>query len=252
MDESGLQLQTRCATAEEKAADLQDELRAIQELDAEGIIASLRNKLENSRVKLEKYQEKLSRQSDLIEAIEMENNTLRSNIANMESQAREVIADLNKIKQMDVAAMVALKKQAESFKNELERFKCKRVDSPSPVRIVTGILQRPVDPPLSEQLHTGKDVPPPSTQPTPKKARSRKDKWGAIDSSRAPPTSSDKDGVKEKHTSLGKKRDPVLNNPPSNSRRKQDIISEIEESAKTLSLSRVDTSFVFHRSNVDE
>jgi hypothetical protein len=182
----------------------------------------------------------------------MENNTLRSNIAKMESQARKVNADLNKLKQMDDAVMVGLKKQAEAAKNELERLKRKRVDSPSPVRIVTGILQCPVDPSPLEQLHTAKDDPPPSAQPTPKKSRSRKDKWGELDSSRAPPTSSNKDGVKEKHTSLAKKRDPVLNNPPSNSRRKQDIINEIEESAKTLSLSRADTSFVFHRSNVDE
>jgi hypothetical protein len=67
-------------------------------------------------------------------------------------------------------------------------------------------------------------------------------------------TSFNQDGVKEKkeQTSHAKKRDPVLNNPPSSVRRKNDIIDEIEESAKTLSLSGKDTSFVFHRTNVDD
>ncbi len=53
-----------------------------------------------------------------------------------------------------------------------------------------------------------------------------------------PPTSANKDGVKEKkeNTSAAKKRDPVLHNPLSSFRRKNDIINEIEESAKTLSL----------------
>ena len=51
---------------------------------------------------------------------------------------------------------------------------------------------------------------------------------------------------------MSRKRDPVLNTPPSSVRRKNDIINEIEESAKTLSLSGKDTSLVFHRSNVDD
>jgi hypothetical protein len=53
-------------------------------------------------------------------------------------------------------------------------------------------------------------------------------------------------------SSQQKKRDPVLHSPPSSFRRKHDIIDEIEESAKTLFLSRSDTSLVFHRSDVDE
>jgi hypothetical protein len=73
-------------------------------------------------------------------------------------------------------------------------------------------------------------------------------------SSSAPHTSSNKDGVEEKkeHTSLAKKRDPVLYNSPYSFRRKQDIIDEIKESANTLGLSRSDASFVFHRSAVED
>jgi hypothetical protein len=43
-----------------------------------------------------------------------------------------------------------------------------------------------------------------------------------------------------------------LNNSPSSFRRKQDIIKEIEESARTLGLSRSDTSLVFYRSSVED
>jgi hypothetical protein len=75
-----------------------------------------------------------------------------------------------------------------------------------------------------------------------------------VKSASAPLTSSNQDGVKGKkeHSSLARKRDPVLNNPPSSVRRKHDIINEIEESAKTLSLSREDTAFVFHRPNAED
>ncbi len=75
-----------------------------------------------------------------------------------------------------------------------------------------------------------------------------------MNSAGLPLTSFNQDGVKEKkeQTSQAKKRDPVLNNPPSSVKRKNDIINEIEESAKTLSLSGKDTSFVFYRSNIDD
>ncbi len=43
-----------------------------------------------------------------------------------------------------------------------------------------------------------------------------------------------------------------MHNPLSSFRRKNDILNEIEESAKTFSLSREDTSFVFHRLNVED
>jgi hypothetical protein len=75
-----------------------------------------------------------------------------------------------------------------------------------------------------------------------------------VNSAELPLTSFNQDGVKDKkeRTSHAKKRDPVLNNPPSSVRRKIDIIDEIGESAKTLSLSGKDTSLVFYRSNVDD
>jgi hypothetical protein len=77
---------------------------------------------------------------------------------------------------------------------------------------------------------------------------------GSANSAGLPHTSFNQVGVREKRkqTSPVKKRDPVLNNPPSSVRRKSDIINEIEESAKTFSLSGKDTSLVFHRSNVDD
>jgi hypothetical protein len=49
-----------------------------------------------------------------------------------------------------------------------------------------------------------------------------------------------------------RKRDPALHNSPSSFRKKQDIIGEIEESARTLGLSRSDTSLVFYRSTVED
>jgi hypothetical protein len=68
MDENMLQLQTRCAAAEEKAEDLRIELQARQGQNAEGKIASLQRDLEKSRTKIEETQEKLMEQTDLNEA----------------------------------------------------------------------------------------------------------------------------------------------------------------------------------------
>jgi hypothetical protein len=110
----------------------------------------------------------------------MESRTLRSNNEKFEVRARKFNSDLSKMKrsaQMDSDVMVGLKKQADTAKSELERLKRKRVNSLSPERIITGILQRPVNPPPSEQLHTGKDVPPASAQPTHSKSRTRKERW---------------------------------------------------------------------------
>ncbi len=220
-------------------------------------MASLQGELEKSRKKIEEIQEKLKKQTDLNAAILMESSTLRSNNEKLEVRARKVNSDLSKMKraaQMGSDVMVGLKKQADTATSELEQLKRKRVDSLSPVRTITGILQRPVDPTPSEQLYTGKDVPPASAQPTPKKSRTRKDRWSDLHSSSAPPTSSNKDGLKgsKDHSSPAKKRDPVLHNSPYSFRRKQDIIDEIKESANTLGLSRSDTSLVFHRSAVDD
>jgi hypothetical protein len=131
--------------------------------------------------------------------------------------------------------------------------------------VVTGILKRPGASPPAVQKSAKTDTPPASAQPAPKKPRTRRNRFGEqaaelshhgglANSSGLPLTSFNQDGVREKkeQTSHAKKRDPVLNNPPSNVRRKNDIIDEIEESAKTFSLSGKDTSFVFHRGNVDD
>ncbi len=146
---------------------------------------------------------------------------------------------------MDEDVMLGLKVRMETAESELECLKRKRTDSISPERVITGILKRPAD----RSSPTGKDVPSASAQPTPKKSRTRKESWNDIYTSSAPLTSSNKDGLKRRkeHTSLAKKKDPVLDNSPNSFRRKQDIIEEIKESAKTLGLSRSDTSLVFYR-----
>ncbi len=77
MDENRLQLQIRCAVAEEKAEDLQLELQALKGRDSEGKIVSLQKELGDLRAKLAKAQEKCSEQSDLNEGIRKENDTLR-------------------------------------------------------------------------------------------------------------------------------------------------------------------------------
>jgi hypothetical protein len=154
-----------------------------------------------------------------------------------------------------------LTKRLNTAEGELERLKRKRKDSVSPDRVVTKILQRPVASPPSARKSPKMDTPPTSVKPAPKKSRTRRNRFeeqvvdrGTANSAGLPHTSSNQDGVREKkkQSSPARKRDPVLNNPPSSVRRKNDIINEIEESAKTLSLSVKDTSLVFHRSNVDD
>ena len=159
----------------------------------------------------------------------------------------------------NVAEVDKLKKRLDTTEGELERLKRKRKDSVSPDRVVTKILQRPVaspPSPPSAQKVTKMDTPPISAQPAPKKPRTRGNRFGeqAANSAGLPLPSFNQDGVRDKtkQNSPAKQRDPVLNNPPSSVRRKNDIISEIEESAKTLSLSKKDTSLVFHRSTVDD
>jgi hypothetical protein len=161
--------------------------------------------------------------------------------------------------------VVNLKKKLDTAEGELERLKRKRKDSVSPDRVVTRILQRPVASPPSAQMAATMDTPPTSAQPAPKKSRTRRNRFGEqvaelsqhvgpSSSAGIPLTSFNQDGVREKkkQTSPVRKRDPVLDNPPSSVRRKNDIINEIEESAKTLKLSKKDTSLVFHRSNVND
>jgi hypothetical protein len=151
--------------------------------------------------------------------------------------------------------MVGLKVRMEIAESELERLKRKRTDSVSPERVITGILKRPATADsMDRSPPTGKEVPSSSAQLTPKKSRTRKDRWNDVPTSSAPPTSSNRNGLKGRNDSGSqpKKRDPVLYNSPSSFRKKQDIIKEIAESAKTLSLSRSDTSLVFCRLSVED
>ncbi len=153
---------------------------------------------------------------------------------------------------MDETIMVGLKKKSATAESELESLKHKRADSISPERVITSILKRTVAPSPS-----GQNVPSSSAQPTPKKARNRKDKWEDHSSSvpsKIPPTSTNRDGLKGKnlHTSPPRRRDPVLCSPLSSVRRKQDIINDMEESATTLGLSRSNSSLVFCRSTLED
>ncbi len=147
--------------------------------------------------------------------------------------------------------MVGLKKKLDTAESEIESLKRKRADSISPQRLITSILKRPAAPSPSEQ-----HIPSSSAQPTPKKARNRRNRWDEAQSSgvppKIPPTSGNRDGLKgmKEHTSPARKRDPVLRSPLSSVRRKQDISNDIEESATTLGLSRTDSSLVFYRSTL--
>jgi hypothetical protein len=119
---------------------------------------------------------------------------------------------------------------------------------------VTGILKRPGASPPSVQKSVKADTPPVSAQPALKKSRTRKNRFEERVTELAH-TSFNQVGVKgnKEQASQAKRRviDPVLTNPPSSVRRKNDIINEIEESAKSFSLTGKDTSLVFHRHNVD-
>jgi hypothetical protein len=159
---------------------------------------------------------------------------------------------------MDADVMVGLKKRSETAESELESLKRKRTDSISPERAITAILKRPAIPPPSGQRATRKDVPSSSAQPTPKKSRNRKNRWDEGHPSsvppKIPPTSSNRDGLKgrNEHISLGKKRDPVLHSSLGSARKKQDVISDIEESATALGLSRSDAVLVFCRLKLED
>ncbi len=154
--------------------------------------------------------------------------------------------------QTDESIMVGLKKKLEAAESELESLKRKRADSISPERGITSILKRP-----ATSSPSGQNVPSSSAQPTPKKVRNRKERWvdhSSSVSSKIPPTSTNRDGLKGKnvHASPPRRRDLVLLSSLSSVRRKQDIINDIEESARTLGLSRSHFSLVFCRSTLDE
>jgi hypothetical protein len=162
MDENRLQLQIRCAAAEEKAEDLRLELQALRERDDEKRIASLQKDLENLRKELTKAQGKQKELSNRNDDILKENLTLRRDNEKLEAKIGKVKTDHLKMKRaalLDENVMVGLKKRVETAKSELERLKRKRTDSIRPERMITGILKRPAIPPPSGQHAAGKDVP---------------------------------------------------------------------------------------------
>ncbi len=113
MDDTKLQLQIRCAAAEEKAEGLQRELRVIIEKDSEGKIASL----------------------------QQEFGELRKANRILDGKLLEVNSDHDRMRRaarMDESVMVGLKKKLKTAKNELESLKRKRADSISPERVITG------------------------------------------------------------------------------------------------------------------
>jgi hypothetical protein len=224
---------------------------------------------------MEETQKELEEQTDAVEAITQENNRLLKYKSLLQLRATKVDTEVRKMKramqldekeaEVNQKAIRGLKERVNTAEGELERLKRKRKESVSPDRVVTGILKRPGASPPSVQKSTKTNTPPAAAQPAPKKSRTRRNRFeeqaaelaqhgGPVSSAGLPLTSFNQDGVKDKkeQTSHAKKRDPVLNKPPSSVRRKNDIINEIEESARTHSLSGKDTSFVFHRSNVND
>ena len=182
MDKDLLQLQTRCAILNQQAEDLQSQLRAYREQDAEGKIARLRRKVEE-------LQKKLEEQTDASEAMSQENSMLHRDKEKLQSRAAKVDSELKRMKrilqldekeaEVNKKVMRGLKERVDTAEREIERLECKRKDSISPDRVVTGILKRPGASPLSTQRTAGIDAPT-SSQPTPKKSRTRKEKWSDL------------------------------------------------------------------------
>jgi hypothetical protein len=251
-----------------QSEDLLAQLQAHHEKNSEGKIVSLQKRIEG-------IQKELEDQKDSLEAMTQENTRLLSDKSLLQLRATKVDTEVRRMKrarqldekeaEVNQKVTRGLKERLDKAEGELERLKRKRKDSVSPDRVVTGILKRPGSSPPSAQKAAKTDTPPASVQPAPKKSRTRRNRFfeeaagltqhsGSVHSAGLPLTSFNQDGVKEKkeQTSHAKKRDPVLNNPPSSVRRKNDIINEIEESTKTLSLTGKDTSLVFYRSNVDD
>jgi hypothetical protein len=210
MDDTRIHLQIRCAAAEEKAEDLQRKRQVTMDNDPEGKIASLWKELEMSREEL---------------------GELRKVNQSLDEKLRKVNSVQDQMKreaQTDEAIMVRLRKKLEAAESELEGLKRKRADSISPERGITSILKRP-----AASSPSGQNVPSSSAQPTPKKARNRKDSWVDHSSSvpsKIPLTSTNRDGLKGKnvHASPPRRRDPVLLSSLSSVRRKhEDIINDM-------------------------
>jgi hypothetical protein len=212
LDEDRLQLQIRCAAAEEKAENLQEELQALQGSAAERKTEKLQKEFEDLLESNTKVKEKNLRQSKVITSMIKEIRTLRDKNEALEAEREKLLrvikvadSDYKQLKrasqsQMDEDVMVGLKVRMETAENELERLKRKRTDSISPKRVITSILKRPATAASKDRAPpTGKEVPSSSAQQTLKKSWTRKDRWNDIASSNAPPTSSNRDGFKARN-----------------------------------------------------
>ena len=269
MDAERLSLQVRCAAAEEKAEDLQNQLQSFknsEEWQLEKQVAKLQNELDGLQQRDKQMQRRLDSRRIEVARLRQEKEALKSELdsATKEKNVTHLRnLTLAQHTRLDEAVILGMRTRMETAEGELERLKRKRADSISPERIVKSILKRPDSSSVSEPrvAATETDTLSSSVKPTPKKPR-RRERWNTLDkehvqdmhSSKAPPTSSNQDGSKDKNgrASLTKRKDPVLQNTPHSFRTKQDIIDEIKESANTLGLPRSDTSLVFHRSTVEE
>jgi hypothetical protein len=172
MDADRLQLQERCAAAEEKAEELPKQIQCFP--DAE----SLKRRIEELQKGLEDLQQKdiqkrriLDSRLETIGKLKKEKLTLqleRDSAKRSMDQINERNSTLTQQNVLDESVMLGLKARMETAENELERLKRKRTDSISPERVITGILKRSADLSPSKQSAAGKDVISSSAQPTPK------------------------------------------------------------------------------------
>ncbi len=162
LNDDNHQLQIKCAAAEEKADELQRELRILKRGDPAGQVVVLRKELDDLREKLAAAEEKIVKRSASV---------LSENL--MESQdENRYLRSVNK--NITDVVVVDLKKRLETAEGKLENLKRKRADSNSPEGSITAILKRPALHSPSGQLASRKYAPSSSAQPTPKKSRNRR------------------------------------------------------------------------------
>jgi chromosome segregation ATPase len=158
MDADRLQLQVRCAAAEEKVEDLQKQLHDV--LSSDKVVSSDKVKLDEKvrelQNELEGLQQRESQAQRALDSREADLYKVRREKTKMQLELVRVNKDLNEANQRNLALtqhtqrgdllMQGLKTRVETAEGELERLKRKRADSNSPVRTVTSILKRPVSP----------------------------------------------------------------------------------------------------------
>ncbi len=131
VDEDIHQLKIKCAAAEEKADELQRELRILKRGDPAGQLVNVRKELDDLREKLVAAENTIVRRSTTV---------LSENLLKFQDENSHLRGDN---KNLTDVVVVNLKKRLETAEVELERLKRKRKESVSPDRVVTGILKRP-------------------------------------------------------------------------------------------------------------